>query len=577
MSIGRRNCGGRLGCGDGKMAQSTNVGNFLLFGFPSHIAAEVLRILVQSFMLVASPPKPRRALSKAPHGAKARLPEGPATLLDPIITLDGKGVIRSASDSVESLFGWTPMELFGKNMRVLIAEPRRSAFDRYIDRYVNAGKAESSLQSRRFEALRKDGSLFQIELSMSRAELPIYLAPFLIGIVRDVSRETEVSPGWLDERTRLHNFMMEQTRALAVAHLGLQLADRMTALGTLASGLGHDLSNVLLPMRARLDALEHANDMESARAHVKAVRSLIVYLQELSDGLHALTLDPDAAAAANDGGGVTQISEWWGQVGALLRKAVPPHVKLSTTISSALPAVGVARHWLTQAALNLIVNAGESIPPGRRAGSIHLWADTTKGGRSVRLGVTDNGRGMTREVQRRALDLFFTTKARSMGTGLGLPLARKVALRAGGELMLSSKVGKGTTVVLEVPAASHASQAMRRTKLTPAVRKQAMVSLKEGRFAALIGQILLGAGLELEPPNSGGPSHAHLWVTDPTQQALELAAGWSSKNPAGILIVVGSPSKKAQPRWATLGASVIAVNDDIQAIRQTLGQALSKL
>jgi hypothetical protein len=55
-----------------------------------------------------------------------------------------------------------------------------------------------------------------------------------------------------------------------------------------------------------------------------------------------------------------------------------------------MPAIKIAPHWLTQAVLNLIVNAGESIPQGRRRAMVRLWATTADGGRMVRLGVTDN-------------------------------------------------------------------------------------------------------------------------------------------------------------------------------------------
>ncbi len=259
------------------------------------------------------------------HSANGKEPGGAsgAALLNPIITMDEGGVIRSASDSVEQVFGWTPTELFGRNVKVLIPEPRRSSLDRYLDRYRNADKTKSLTRTRRFDAVRKDGTLFQIELSMSRAALPIHSAPFFIGIVRDVSRQIDVSPDSVDDRSKLHELIIEQTRALATAHLRLQLADRMATIGTLAAGVGHDLNNVLLPLRARLDAIEHAGSVALARTHIHAARLNVSYLQSLSDGLHALTLDPDSRGAIDDGAGITQLAPWWKQVGPLLRKVVP--------------------------------------------------------------------------------------------------------------------------------------------------------------------------------------------------------------------------------------------------------------
>lgn len=492
--------------------------------------------------------------------------------LNPIITMDEGGVIRSASDSVEQVFGWTPTELLGQNVKILIPEPRRSSLDRYLDRYRKADTPKAATRTRQFEAVRKDGSRFQIELSMSRAELPIHSAPFFIGIVRDVSTLIDIGAESAEERSRLHDLIMDQTRALATAHLRLHLADRMAALGTLAAGLGHDLNNALLPVRARLDVIERAHSLVMARKHVKAVREQVAYLQSLSDGLHALTLDLDGHPDTEGGAGVTRLAEWWKQVGTLLRTAVPKRVTLKAQFPPDLPSVAIAQQWLTQAVLNLIVNAGEAIPKARK-GIIRIWADTQCDARTVRLGVTDNGTGMTRDVQHRALDLFFTTKSRTMGTGLGLPLARKVALRAGGELRLSSQPGKGTTVILEFPSSVQTPDVPESLAGRP---RLAVVSLIDGRAAALIGQVLLGAGVSIRSSIGRGLGRADLWVTDPTSKALAVAIRWRKRSRSGVLAIVGPASPRVRKGWATLGAIELGSGNDVKAVRHALGQALAQ-
>lgn len=491
--------------------------------------------------------------------------------LSPIITMDEGGVIRSASDSVEQVFGWTPTELLGQNVKVLIPEPRRSSLDRYLDRYRKADTAKAMTRTRQFAAVRKDGTRIQIELSMSRAELPIHSAPFFIGIVRDVSTVIDVGTDSAEERTRLHELIMDQTRALATAHLRLQLADRMAALGTLAAGLGHDLNNVLLPVRARLDVIERAHSMASARVHIKAVREQVKYLQCLSDGLHALTLDLDGHVGSDGGIGNTCLPDWWKQVGPLLRTAVPRRVTIQSEISASLPCVAVAQPWLTQAVLNLIVNSGEAIPKSQK-GLIRIWADTRNDGRMVRLGVTDNGIGMSRDVQRRALDLFFTTKSRTMGTGLGLPLARKVALRVGGELRLTSHPGKGTTVILELPASSKQNDAS--TKRKNKVRL-AVVSLTDSRVAALVYQILIGAGLNVRRTFGSGLSSADMWVTNPTMKSLKLAEKWREQRSDGVVAIAGVPALRLAKRWSALGVVELGTGVDIHTLRRAFGPAFA--
>ncbi|HEX2839393.1 MAG TPA: PAS domain S-box protein [Phycisphaerales bacterium] len=497
---------------------------------------------------------------------KATLSQGPA--LDPIITMNAVGIIQSASESVQEVFGWTPSELFGRNVKVLIPEPRRSALDRYLDRYRNADRSKSLHRTGRFQAIRKDGSMIPIELSMSRADLPLQRSPYFIGIIRDVSKHIDTSAESKGDRSRLQLLVTEQTRALANANLRLQLTDRLASLGTLAAGLGHDMNNVLLPVRAHLNALEHAGVPAAAASHVKALRRSIAYLQHLSDGLHFLALDPDVQNVNGYGVGVTTIAEWWNQVGMLLRKAVPKSVTVRTSLAAHLPAVKIAPHWLTQAVLNLMVNAGESFPAGRRRPQVHLWAELSEDGSAVRLGITDNGRGMSSGVRQRAMDLFFTTKARGMGTGLGLPMVYKVIVRAGGEVEITSAVGRGTTVVVSLPVAVSGKAA------GPTHKRTAVISVHDHRATVLISQILTAAGVHVVSGN-GLIATADLWITDPTDAALGVSKRRRRMNKCGKVVLVRPPSKRTAAGWASVGARVIDPPNDFEAMRTTLGHAIA--
>lgn len=506
---------------------------------------------------------PARAGRRPTHAAST----APATL-DPIITMNAAGVIQSASDSVEQVFGWKPSELFGRNISVFIPEPRRSDLDRYLDRYRRASRSGARTRTGQFDAVHKNGTIFPIELSMSRADLPTHSAPFFVGIIRDITHKIDLQNAPEEDRSRLQNLVTEQTRALATANLRLQLADRLASLGTLAAGLGHDMNNVLLPLRARIHALESSRLTAAAQGHVAALRGSIDYLQQLSDGLHYLSLDPADLNVTSEHEGSTDLGEWWNQVGMLLRKAVPRHVELRASIPRGLPPATVASHWLTQAALNLIVNAGESIPVRRNGakGIVRISAKTAPDG-SVRLTVSDNGRGMTPEVRRRAFDLFFTTKMRGMGTGLGLPLVQRVASRAGGRVELTSHAGKGTTATLILPPAAP------RAGASPANRLTAVVSAREVRTAALIMQILRGAGLSLVAAIDSGPGRSDIWVTEPTGAALSAAKRWRKRHPRRAIILLRPPTGRSRTGWAALHPTILEKPDDFECIRAAVARA----
>ncbi len=494
-------------------------------------------------------------------------------MLDPIITMNAEGTIQSASDSVEQVFGWTPTELYGLNVKVLVPEPRRTALDKYLDRYRRANKTKVLQRTRRFDGVRKDGKSIQIELSVSRADLPMHGTPYFVGIVRDVSHEVDVAADTAVERSRLQELITEQTRALATANLRLLLADRMASLGTLTAGLGHDMNNVLLPLRARLNAIEHAGISGAAHTHLTAVRRSLAYLQQLSDGLHFLALDPGGPGTATNSTGITDLAGWWRQVGVLLRRSLPRHVKMVASLPANLPAVKIAPHWLTQAVLNLIVNAGEAIPEERRTGRVEIWAKASGDGRMLRLGVTDNGVGMRSEVRKRALDLFFTTKVRGMGTGLGLPLARKVATRAGGDLEIESRLGRGTTVVLVLPVSTEKPS---KRSWAVARSRRATVSVRDPRTLALISQIITSAGVEVSAVHDGGPGESDLWVAEPTATTLTAAASWRKRSGDRAIVLLGVPPKSTMTKWAALGVTVIESPEDFEAIRYALGQAIEQ-
>lgn len=115
-----------------------------------------------------------------------------AAALDPIITIDAHGVIQSASDSVQRVFGWTPAELVGRNVNALMPEPHHSAHDGYQANYRRTGRTNITGRTREFESLRKNGERFPIELSVSRVDKPNGGLPLFVGLIRDVSERNRL-------------------------------------------------------------------------------------------------------------------------------------------------------------------------------------------------------------------------------------------------------------------------------------------------------------------------------------------------------------------------------------------------
>lgn len=362
--------------------------------------------------------------------------------------------------------------------------------------------------------------------------------------------------------------LAEEVSAIHAAHLRQRQTDRLAFIGTLAAGLGHDMNNVLLPVRAHLEAASSLALVPEVRRHIDSVQKSVLYLQHLADGLHFLALDPEKEVSEP---AATDLRVWWSQAGPLLAKAVPKHVKVEVSLPASLPAVAMSSHGLTQVVLNLVVNAGEAIPPNRnrRQGLVRVWAELSEdedGGEGrVRLGITDNGRGMSPEVQRSAFELFYTTKPRGLGTGLGLSMVARVVSRARGSVHIESKPGKGTTVSVVLPEAAW------NTRATNAVK--GVVSLKDGRAADLARQILESSGVRVLSGEE--TAKADIWVLDARKGALADATAWRTRNPVGVLVLLGGADAPSTRLWSSLRPILIENGDDLEEIRGALGRAIA--
>ena len=189
---------------------------------------------------------------------------------------------------------------------------------------------------------------------------------FTVGMVTVYGRQlAQRMRDFQSELTLYHDHLEalvdERTEELEESLERLRLTDRLASIGSLAAGLGHDMNNVLFPVRCWLDALGEADLDESSQAELASIRQSVEYLQQLSDGLRLLALDPEQDGAEP---GATDLQAWWDDVRPLFLSALPKEATLEGEIAILLPPVGLARHQLTQAVFNLVVNAGAAIADG---------------------------------------------------------------------------------------------------------------------------------------------------------------------------------------------------------------------
>ncbi|HRE89805.1 MAG TPA: ATP-binding protein, partial [Myxococcota bacterium] len=189
-----------------------------------------------------------------------------------------------------------------------------------------------------------------------------------------------------------------------------------------------------------------------------------------------------------------------GEFCRLLKRLVRRPAELDVRADDGVHAI-LDRTQLESAVLNLVLNAQHALPSG---GRITLTIDTTTArevGREVKLArvtVRDEGQGMDEETRARATEPFYTTRADSGGTGLGLAMVASFCRSFGGQLQIQSALGVGTSVIMTFPWVPEASP---RTQLFPkeaeekrTPSRRALVVVPDPRLRRYAGRLLTAAG-----------------------------------------------------------------------------------
>ena len=241
------------------------------------------------------------------------------------------------------------------------------------------------------------------------------------------------------------------------AEEALRQAQKMEAVGQLTGGVAHDFNNLLTAIMGSLELLQ----TRMAQGRFNELSRYITAAQSASRRAAALThrllafsrrqtLDPKAVDV---NGLVNGMAE-------MVRRTVGPAITVDVVGGSGLWTTMVDPNQLENALLNLCINARDAMPYGGRLtiGTSNCLLDAAAAsrrelppGRYVALNVSDTGIGMTPEVIARAFDPFFTTKPIGQGTGLGLSMIYGFARQSGGQVRISSKPGRGTTMRLYLP------------------------------------------------------------------------------------------------------------------------------
>lgn len=123
--------------------------------------------------------------------------------LDPLVTIDSYGILQHASQSCLTCLGYEPDELVGRNISILMPEPYKSEHDDYLARYRETGQTNILGRTREFPVVRKDGTVIECEVSISRIEVPGQQDALYCGSFREITARKEAERALVESERRL--------------------------------------------------------------------------------------------------------------------------------------------------------------------------------------------------------------------------------------------------------------------------------------------------------------------------------------------------------------------------------------
>jgi PAS domain S-box-containing protein len=367
-----------------------------------------------------------RKLAAARIRAQARLLD---LAHDAIMVRDMEDRVLYWNQSAERIFGWAAHESIGRKMNDLLPKDTFNAL-----KYEEAERIvlETGNWLGEFAARTKGGKEVIVETRWTLLRDDQGIPRSVLGISTDIT-----------DSKRFESQLMR--------------AQRVESIGVLASGIAHDLNNILTPLLVSVQLLKEkiVNDpdgkklLETLEANVGRGASLIKQVLTFGRGVEGERIPINLKHTARE-------------IKQIILETFPKSVAFELHSAPDLWPVTGDPTQLHQVLLNLCVNARDAMPSGGKL-SIqveNMLVDETyanmnleaRPGPYVIIVVADTGMGIPKEIQDRIFDPFFTTKEPGKGTGLGLSTTLAIVKSHDGFIHCESEVGKGTTFKVYLPA-----------------------------------------------------------------------------------------------------------------------------
>lgn len=403
--------------------------------------------------------------SKMPREARqfaaeqdARLQAVLTSTFDPLITINCRGTIESASDSVERDFGWKASELIGKDVKVLIPKRFRRAHDVALERYLKKGETSILGQPRDIEVLHKDGTSLPCEITVWKSEVPGQASPLFTAILRDIRARKGSEEAMQKHLLDLEMFnKVSSQETERISRLAEELSAAREHAEQAAKAKTEFLANmsheIRTPMTAILGFTDTLLDEETGdEERVDAIQTI------RRNGHHLLSIINDILDLSKIESGKLNVElvecplmQIVADVVSLMtRQAAEKNLAMTYRFEGPVPAtIQTDPTRLRQILMNLLGNAIKFTSQGRVELVVELLKSVDGLGNLLAFHVVDTGIGIPKEQQARLFDPFSQADASTTrkfgGTGLGLAICMRLTRVLGGGISLQSTLGSGST------------------------------------------------------------------------------------------------------------------------------------
>jgi two-component system, cell cycle sensor histidine kinase and response regulator CckA len=317
----------------------------------------------------------------------------------------------------ENLYSWKTEDILGKKITELLYESNSTQLKVALSTVINQGRWEGELH----------------QLTKQGEELIVFSRWVLVR----------------DKKGQPKSIVSVNTQVVTKKPSQAQLlrSQRLESIGTLASGIAHDLNNILSPILMTVQLLQ----MKSHDVQMQKVLNTLE--NNVKRGANLLKQVLSFARGIEGKKTIISVRQLVLEIEQIVQQTFPKLIICQTNIPANLWYVLGDTTQLHQVLMNLVINARDAMPHG---GKLKITADNVvlapQGGNYISICIEDTGLGIPAKIQKQIFDPFFSTKEVGKGTGLGLSTALSIIDNHGGFINVQSKESRGTQFQVYLPA-----------------------------------------------------------------------------------------------------------------------------